>query len=286
MTSETKAVVEHHIDRVGSVTLHYVTVGSGTPLVLLHGWPQTWRAWEKVIPLLSGKFQLVIPDLRGLGESSIPEGGYDKRSVAHDIHELMIAKLGHAKFALAGHDWGGGVAFSLALHFPHSVNRLAILDVAIPGDGSTNISQGGKRWHHAFHQTAGLPEKLVTGREDIYLGWFFDNYGATADVIGEEERAHYIESYSRPGRLAAGFAYYRALSQDIAHNTELLAKGKLTMPVLALGGGSSWGRGSEVKESLQRVATNVEGHVIADCGHWMPEEKPTEVAAHLNRFFS
>jgi len=183
--------ITHHKVAVPDVELHYVTAGEGEPLVLLHGWPQTWRAWSRLIPLLSGNFKIIAPDLRGLGDSSIPVGGYDKRTVAEDIYNLMTSVLGHQSFFLVGHDWGGAVAVSLALEHPEAVRRLGILDVSVPGDGSPNISQGGKRWHHAFHQTAALPEALTSGRESSYLGWFYDNYGAKPGVIRADERDLY-----------------------------------------------------------------------------------------------
>jgi len=174
---------------------------------------------------------------------------------------------------------------ALALDHPDAVRKLAILDVAIPGDGAADISQGGGRWHHAFHQTTELPELLTQGREDVYLGWFYRNYGRAPDVLEEAEIAQHIALYARQGRMRAGFGYYRALAQDIADNRGRLASGKLAVPVLALGGDSGWGRGIEVLESVGRVAEKVCGGVLARCGHWMPEEQPEEVASQLARFF-
>jgi len=166
------------------------------------------------------------------------------------------------------------------------VKKLAILDVAIPGDGSPNISQGGKRWHHALHQTLDLPEALITGREDIYLGWFYRNYGHHPNVIAPEDVAEYLRCYRQPGALRAGFSYYRNIARDIADNAAIAARFKLPMPVLALGGASGWGRGQEVADSLRRLATHVEGGVIENCGHWMPEEQPAELLCRLLAFFA
>lgn len=281
-------MIQTHFAEAGDVTLHYAIAGSGPALVLLHGWPQSWRCWRKVIPLLAGQYELIAPDLRGLGLSSIAKDGYAKRRVAQDVWTLVHDVLGHREFFLAGHDWGGPTAFSLALDHPAAVRKLAILDVAIPGDGNTNISQGGRRWHHAFHQTAELPEELTAGREEVYLGWFYRNYGHAPDVLEPAEIAEHVALYSRPGRMSAGFGYYRALEQDIADNRERLAGlagGKLAMPVLALGGDSAWGRRTEVLESVSRVAQVASGGVVSRCGHWMPEEQPEEVAARLAAFF-
>jgi len=186
---------------------------------------------------------------------------------------------------MVGHDWGGPTAYAVAAAHPDSVRKLAILDVTIPGDGSANISQGGRRWHHAFHQTLDLPEALVTGREDIYLGWFYRNYGARPDAIPDADIAEYLRVYRQPGALRAGFAYYRAIPTDIADNTATAAASKLPMPVLALDGDRSWGRRMEVVESPRRLAVDVQGGVVENCGHWMPEEQPAELLRRLLAFF-
>jgi pimeloyl-ACP methyl ester carboxylesterase len=185
-----------------------------------------------------------------------------------------------------GHDWGGPVAFCLAATHPEAIRRLVMLDTAVPGDGSGTFSQHGRRWHHAFHQTPDLPEALVAGREDIYLGWFYRHYGYTAGAIDPEDIEEYLRTYRQPGALRAGFAYYRALERDVVHNQALIARGKLTMPVLALGGGKAFGRGLETLESLKRVAIDVRGGVIEDCGHWMAEEKPEAVSRAILEFFA
>jgi pimeloyl-ACP methyl ester carboxylesterase len=277
--------LEHQYAELSNARLHYVVAGDGPPVVLLHGWPQTWYAWRKVIPLLANRYRVIAPDLRGLGDSSRPTLGYDKRTVGRDIWQLITEVLGHSRFLLVGHDWGGPVAYAIAVDHPDAVRCLAILDIAIPGDGSPNISQGGRRWHHAFHQTPELPEKLIEGREDIYLGWFYRNYGHRTDVISESDIAEYLRCYRQPGALRAGLAYYRALAQDIADNESSARRFKLPMPVLALGGADSWGRGHEVMQSMQRLATNVSGGVIENCGHWMPEEQPQILADRLLTFF-
>jgi pimeloyl-ACP methyl ester carboxylesterase len=192
--------------------------------------------------------------------------------------------LGLSEFHLVGHDWGGPTAYAVAAAHPDAVRRLAILDVTIPGDGSPNISQGGRRWHHAFHQTLDLPEALVAGREDIYFGWFYRNYGARP--LAEEEIAEYLRVYRQPGALRAGFAYYRAIPRDIADNAATAAVLKLPMPVLALGGDRAWGRRQEVVESLRRLAVDVQGGVVENCGHWMPEEQPADLLRRLLAFFA
>lgn len=277
---------QHRSADLAEVRLHYVTLGAGEPVVLLHGWPQTWFAWRRVMPLLAQRYQVIVPDLRGLGDSSRPAGGYDKRTMGRDVWQLVHDHLGCERILLVGHDWGGPIAYAVASDHPEAVRRLAILDVTIPGDGSPDISQGGRRWHHAFHRTAELPEALVAGREAIYLGWFYRNYGRRPDVLDAEAIAEYLRCYTQPGAMAAGFALYRALPRDIADNEAAARRLMLPMPVLALGGVDGWGRGPEVVESLRRLAHDVSGGVLGNCGHWMPEEQPEELSRRLLTFFA
>ena len=276
--------LSHHFANLGDVNLHYVTAGSGFPLVLLHGWPQSWYVWRHVLPALAARYQVIMPDLRGLGDSSRPLEGYDKKTIGNDIWRLLHEHLGLDAFHLVGHDWGGPTAYAMAAAHPAAVRKLAVLDVTIPGDGSTNFSQGGRRWHHAFHQTADLPEALIAGREDIYFTWFYRNWGHHPNVLSAADIAEYLRVYSQPGALRAGFSYYRNLARDMADNEAIAKTFKLPMPVLALGGNKGWGRGLEVLESLQRLGNNVRGGVIDNCGHWMAEEQPEALLGHLLPF--
>ena len=278
--------IGHQTLRLARVTLHVAGAGSGVPVVLLHGWPQTWHEWRKVIPLLAGRYRLIVPDLPGLGDSSQPAGGYDKKTIAADLQE-MCERLELGRFHLVGHDWGGPTAFALACAMPAAVRSLAILDVTIPGIGP-DISQGGRRWHHAFHMTPELPERLVQGREREYLGWFYREFSWQRAAIEEADVDEYVRCYSRPGALRAGFEYYRNIPRDAADNRAILASGfRLPMPVLALGGArtEARGRGEEPLESLRAIATDVRGGVLPDCGHFIPEEQPELLAARLLDFF-
>jgi pimeloyl-ACP methyl ester carboxylesterase len=268
--------------------MHYVSVGEGLPVVLLHGWPQTWFAWRHVMKRLAPHFWVIAPDLRGLGDSSRPLDGYDSQTLAADVDELIGTHLGIASYHLVGHDWGGPTAFALAAARPDAVKSLAILDVAVPGMGP-DFSQGGKRWHHAFHMTPDLPEALVTGRERAYLSWFYREYAFVSDAIGPEDIEEYLRTYSQPGALRAGFSFYRNIPQNIERNQSLLASGfRLPMPVLALGGerAESRGRGPEVEASVRCIADDVTGGVIADSGHFIPEEQPAALVARLRGFWN
>ncbi len=278
--------IEHHYARLSHLTMHYVTAGSGEPLVLLHGFPQTWYEWRLVMPRLAERFRVIAPDLRGLGDSTRPLSGYDKRTVANDVWELLNGTLALESFFLVGHDWGGPTAYSLSAAHRDAVKALAILDVTIPGDGSDVFSNSQGRWHHGFHRTPDLPEALVQGRERLYVSWFLKNFSAHPGAICESAISEFARTYSEPGAMRAGFAYYRAIPQDIADNERAIAQGKLDMRVLALGGADSFGRRELVLESMRRVANNVEGGVIEDCGHFIAEEQPDRLSDALLEFFA
>lgn len=274
----------HHRADLGDVQLHYVTAGAGAPVVLLHGWPQTWFMWRDVMPLLAPHCALIAPDMRGLGDSSRPETGYDKMTVARDIAALM-AQLGHNQFRVVAHDWGGPVAFALAAQFPERVLSMAIFDAPVLGDGGPIEHHG--RWHFGFHALPGLAEALTQGREDVYLRFFYRFGGAQPDAISEDAQAEYVRAYAQPGAMTAGFNYYRAVPQDIADTTAFREAGKwLDMPILVYGGDpNTRGRGMTALESWARVGRHVTGGVADHCGHWIPEERPDFVAAHVLRHF-
>ncbi len=279
--------VEHHRARLSEVDMHYVSAGAGEPVVLLHGWPSSWYEWRHVIPLLATGYRVIAPDLRGLGDSSRPSGGYDKKRLAADLWELLAGRLGLTRWHLVGHDWGGPTAFALAAAHTEAITTLCIVDVTVPGIGP-DISQGGKRWHHAFHMTPELPEALVQGREREYLGWFYEAFSWQPGAFAPADIDEYLRTYTQPGALAAGFAYYRNSPRDIADNRAWLDAGfRLPMPVLAVGGGraEARGRGSEPEQSLKMIADDVVGVVVADSGHFVPEEQPAELVALLLAHF-
>jgi pimeloyl-ACP methyl ester carboxylesterase len=281
--------IEHQTLRLERLSMHLVTAGrpDADPVVLLHGWPQTWRAWRRLIPLLGERHRLIIPDLPGLGDSSRPAEGYDKKTLARDLLQ-MCDQLALERFHLVGHDWGGPTAFAMACARPQALRSLSILDVTLPGIGP-DISQGGRRWHHPFHMTPDLPEALVQGRERIYLGWFYEAFCWRRGAIDADDFDDYVRCYSQLGALRAGFSYYRAIPVDQADNQATLQSGfRLKMPVLALGGErhEARGRGLEPLESLKVIADDVRGGVVADSGHFIPEEQPEALAQRLLAFFA
>ncbi|MEO8039254.1 MAG: alpha/beta fold hydrolase, partial [Betaproteobacteria bacterium] len=256
MTATSQAFRHGHAD-LGDVRLHYVTAGEGPAVVLLHGWPQTWYMWRDIIPGLATRYRVIAPDLRGLGDSSRPADGYDKKTVANDVWRLANGVLGEQQLFVVGHDWGGPVAFSLAAQHRDAVRRVAIFDVPVPGDGTDVMFNN--RWHHGLHRELDFAEALTAGREDIYLGFFYRQFGARPDAISEDAVREYLRTYRQPGAMRAGFSFYRATPQDIADNEGFVAQGKLAMPVLCYGGASGRGRGMAALESWQRVASDVRG---------------------------
>jgi len=262
-----KSSITHHSARVNGVKYHYALSGTGPAVVLLHGWPVTWFHWHRIIPYLAEQYTVIAPDLRGLGFTEKPDGGYDKKTVAEDIYQL-VRHLGHQRAYIVGHDLGGMVAFALAHEHPELVHKLVILDAPLPGLGAWEQSQR-RLWHLAFHQVPDLPEALVAANLRVYLQHFltFTAYDPTA--INEAELSEYLRAYSQPGALRAGFAYYRAFGEDIDTNQQYV-RTKLSMPVLALGGAFTMGDG--VLRQLQPIAENVQGGVLPNAGHWFASE--------------
>ena len=274
---------QHAYADLGDVRLHYVTAGSGPAVVLLHGWPQTWYMWRDVMPGLAGRYRVIAPDLRGLGDSSRPVGGYDKKTLAQDVWRLVHDVLGEDDLFVVGHDWGGPTAFALAAQHRDAVKRLAIFDVPVPGDGTAVMFAN--RWHHGLHWELDFPEALTAGREDVYLGFFYRNWGGRPDAISPDAEREYLRAYRQPGAMRAGFNLYRATPQDVADNQAFLSEGKLKTPVLCYAGALGRGRGELAIESWRRVAEDVRGGVVEDCGHWIPEERPQWVVEQLLAFF-
>jgi pimeloyl-ACP methyl ester carboxylesterase len=275
--------IRHDFADLGDVRLHYVTAGHGPAVLLLHGWPQTWYMWRGIIPRLATRYRVIAPDLRGLGDSSRPAGGYDKKTIANDVWRLAHDILAEQRLFVVGHDWGGPVAFSLAAQHRDAVRRLAIFDVPVPGDGTPVMFNN--RWHHGLHWELDFPETLTAGREDVYLSFFYRNWGARPDAVSEEAQREYLRTYRLPGAMRAGFNFYRATPQDVADNEAFLAQGKLQMPVLCYGGTHGRGRGMAALESWKRVATDARGGIAEGCGHWIPEERPDWAADQLLAFF-
>jgi pimeloyl-ACP methyl ester carboxylesterase len=265
---------------VNGVRLHYSIGGQGSPVVLLHGFAQTSKMWRPVMPLLAARHTVIVPDLRGAGESAKPEGGYDKKTMAVDIHELTRS-LGFDRVAIVGHDIGLMVAYAYAAAYPQDVLKLALMDAFLPGvAGWEPIYNNPATWHFRFYGPA--PEALAAGRERLYLDSLWNGFAADPrHSVSEEDRAAYTKAYAGPGRMAAGFEYFRSLPKAAAEFAEF-AKSRLTIPVLSIGGEKSLGKalGAQAKA----IGTDVKVIVVKDAGHWLLEERPDETVAALDRF--
>jgi pimeloyl-ACP methyl ester carboxylesterase len=276
----------HNMASVNGVQLHYVIGGHGPPVVLLHGWPETWYEFRLIMPALAKNYTVIAPDLRGLGDSSKPTTGYDGKTVDEDIHQL-VTKLGYKTIFLAGGDVGAVMAYPYAAAHPTEVKKLAVWEAPIVG-----LTAPGRApvWWFFFHQVPDLPEALVNGKESTYLSWFYNNLAYNPAAITQDAINQYVSHYSAPGGMRAGFEYYRALPQDAIQNMNY-SKTKLTMPVLALGGGYDPAFGGNltmpiIAYSMKQAAQNVTIITVPNSGHWIQEEQPVALVKLLNNFFS
>ncbi|HEY3276119.1 MAG TPA: alpha/beta hydrolase [Syntrophorhabdaceae bacterium] len=281
--AEFNRIFTHHTATANNVRLHYVTGGQDEPVVLLHGFAETWYMWRHVMPGLAKHHTVIVPDLRGAGDSDKPSAGYDKRTLAEDIYQL-VRSLGHEKISLVGHDIGLMVAYAYAAAHPAQVRRLVLLDAPIPGTSIfEEFEKSGRAWHFAFHNVPNLPEVLVAGRERTYLTeGFFRALSYNPAAFTEADIDEYVRSYSSPGGMRAGFEYFRAFSRDKADNKIYFAR-KLAMPVLALGGAQSLG--PVMVDTVKEVALNVRGGSVERCGHWIADEQPASLTAQILAFF-
>jgi pimeloyl-ACP methyl ester carboxylesterase len=270
----------------GDLRQHVVTGGGGPPLLLVHGWPQTWYAWRLVMPTLARDFQVIAPDQRGTGLSGKPADGYDTGTLAGDLVALMDA-LGHRRFAVAGHDTGMWIGYALAADHPGRVACLAVAETPLPGVSPSpplfaSAHLNNALWHFAFNRLAEVNEQLVTGREDVYFGWQFATKAAK-ELPGYAVR-HYVDTLAAdPEALHGSFAIYRALNATIAQNQQRTTR-RLTMPVLGIGGGHSLG--DQVAATMKLAADDVQTLVIPGCGHHPAEESPEAMLAALTAFLA
>lgn len=279
----------HRFRTVDSVRLHYVEGGrpDGTPVVLLAGFPESWYAWRKVMPDLAATHPVVAVDLPGQGDSDRPAGGYDTQALAEAVHGLL-RQLDITSCFLAAHDVGAWVAFPYAALFGDEVRRLVLMDAGIPGVTlpealPTAPDRAWRTWHFAFHAVPDLPESLISGREPEYLDWFLRRKAADPGVFSDADMAEYLRVFRREGGLRAGLAYYRAAALSARQNRELIARGRLAMPVLALG--SDQGSIPDMASPLLAFADDVRGATLPFCGHFLPEEQPEAVVREMLAFF-
>jgi pimeloyl-ACP methyl ester carboxylesterase len=266
---------------VNGIRLHYIKMGKGPLLVLLHGWPQTWYEWHQVMPALAGKFTVVAPDLRGLGLSEKTPAGYDKNTLANDVAAL-IKHLGAQSAVVAGHDMGGKVAYFLGLLHPDLVAKLILVDCMPPGTENMDPRKGGM-WHYGFHMAANFPEMLTKGREREYISAQMMAWLHRKDAISQDAIAEYAKCYASPGGMTAGFNYYRALLGD-AKFIAAYADRKFAMPVLTIAG--RYGVSDNLFKAMTSKADNLQGVIAEESGHFVPEEAPAFLTAQILKFAS
>jgi pimeloyl-ACP methyl ester carboxylesterase len=275
----------HHRADVNGIRMHYVIGGTGDPVLLIHGFPQTWYEWRHIMPALADRFTVIAPDYRGAGHTSRPVSGYDKRTMAEDMHEL-VQSLGFGKTAIVGHDIGLMIAYAYAAAFREETSRLVVMDSGLPGTQCFDIiSQDPRVWHFGFHGVRDLPEMLVAGRERRYLQYFFQDPARlyNSDAFHEHDIVEFVNAYSAPGALRAGFELYRAFAVDADYNRHTIPD-KLAMPVLAMGGQYSTS-GPHVENMMREVALDVRGVRVPNAAHWLAEENPAFVIEELLKFF-
>jgi pimeloyl-ACP methyl ester carboxylesterase len=279
-SASTSAAFSDHTATVNDVSLHFQAGGKGTPVVLLHGFAETGHMWRPVMDDLAQVHTVIVPDLRGAGGSSKPANGYDKMTMAQDIHAL-VKSLGLDKVTIVGHDIGLMVAYAYAAQYPDETERVVLMDAFLPGIGNwKDMWLMRDLWH--FHFYGDVPLALVSGRERTYLEHFWDDFAADpTHSVSEADRQLYAAAYAQPGGMRAGFEYFRNFKRDAA-DFQQLAQNKLAMPVRVISGEKSGG--SFLIDQVRLVANDVQGEVIQGSGHWLLEEAPEKVIPVLTEY--
>jgi pimeloyl-ACP methyl ester carboxylesterase len=272
--------IQDRFASTNGVRFHYLIAGKGDPVLLLHGYAETSHMWRPLMVELAKTHTVIAPDLRGFGQSSKPRNGYDKKTLAQDVHALAMS-LGYQRTIVVGHDIGLMVAYAYAAQYPTEVDRIVLMDAFLPGVGDwKSVWLLRDLWH--FHFYGETPLKLVAGRERIYFEHFWNDFAADPKhSVPEADRRFYAASYAQPGAMRAGFEVFRAFEQDAKDFAEF-AQTKLTMPMLVLTGEKA--SGNTLIEQARLVDTNVQGVVIKGSGHWLMEEAPRQVIPQLVAF--
>jgi len=266
--------------KVNGVRLRYLIGGQGSAVVLLHGYAETGHMWRPIMPSLATRHTVIVPDLRGAGGSAKPASGYDKKTMAVDIHELTRS-LKFDRVSIVGHDIGLMVAYAYAAQFPQTAARVILMDAFLPGIGDwKHVWLLRDLWHFHFHGE--VPLALVKGRERIYLEHFWNDFAADRKrSVPEVDRRLYARAYAQPGAMRAGFEYFRNFERD-AEDFAKLGRTPLSMPMLVLSGEKAGG--TFLIEQAKLVASNVRGQIVAGAGHWLIEEAPNVVIPAIRDF--
>lgn len=285
-----KSTFRHEFADVDGVRMHYVTGGRGTPVVLIHGWPQTWFGWWPVMPALAERHTVYAVDLPGLGDSAGSPTGYDKATLARYVHALIADRLGLRDARVVGHDFGAAVAFEYAAQFPAETARLGYLDLPLPGPAIDAATYRSLSWHIAFHSQRKVPEAVVGDNVREYLALFYPQvsfggtaFGGTSDrsPFTDAEIDEYARTYRRPEVLSGGFELYRALDKDVR---DTVAAAPTNVPTLLM---SAQGQLDSIRATAAPRMTNIVRAVdVPNAGHWLVEENPKFVATELLNFLN
>lgn len=283
---------EHRSIRLpGGGRLHVVHDGppEGDAVLLLHGWPQTAHAWRRVTPLLAeAGYRVLVPDLRGFGDSFKPDDGFDKKTVARDLYDLLNA-LGITRAWVVGYDMGGQVAYPFTAQWPDMTRGLVFIESGLPGFGQENAMDAAKSasWHFAFNRAGPVAEALVSGREHLFIDALIrrESVGVfDPEAVSEADIAVYARKAAAPGALRCMFAYYRALLPTDLEDNRRFGPLPQTLPVLAVG--ADHGYGEAALATMRRVSSAPQFWMAKDCGHYVPEERPRDLVDALLRFFA
>jgi len=270
---------------LGSVRIHYLKAGSGeNTLVLIHGFGDTSHMWIPLFEEFGQDYTIIAPDMRGLGESSRPATGYDKKTIAADIHEL-VKSLGYQKIDLVGHDIGLMVAYAYAAQYPSDVRKLALLEAPIPGIGDIwqKVYTSPALWHFHFVFSP-IALDLIKGRERLFLEHFWQTLSPHPETFPEADRRIYAKAYAQEGAMRAAFEMFKTFDRQDAADNRQFAATKLPIPVLTIEGDKAMGGALEIQAKI--IASNVTSIVLRDTGHWLMEQRPEELKAELKDFFA
>ena len=284
----------HETANVNGINIHYVKEGNGYPVLFFHGWPGFWYTWRKQIPVLSKNFQVIVPDLRGSGDSDKPSWGYDARTLASDMHELARA-LGHSKVAVVAISVGTRIAQRYCLDYESEVDRVVLIDTPPPlispswpmeGGDSLTADQARAQFHNYFHCLPELPERLVEGHEDYYLRFLLHRWSGGKNIFTEEELSEYVRNYRQPGALRGGFNLYRsAVDLDVSDWVADKDR-KISVPLLCMSAHYGEFGGQSLVEAWRHNFPNIEETSYSDVSHFPNEEVPEQTNRDLLAYLS
>lgn len=279
---------EHGKANVNGTSIHYRMAGKGKPVLLLHGWPQHSLMWHTVAPkLVDAGYQVIAPDLRGVGGSSISDTGYDKKTMAEDVYQLLL-QLKISKLIVVGYDLGSNVAYSFTAAHAEMVEKIVVMEFGMPGFGYEDFMapnpqwDNGSNWHLGLFTVPDVAVMAFQGKEQELLSWFFWHLSYNESAVSPAHFNEYLKLLKRPGALRAGIMYYANVWKDAKHNKEL-AKTKLKMPLMAIGGEASGGQW--IGQLFQPLAENITSLTVPRAGHWLGDENPEFLATELIKFF-